>query len=104
MDQSDALAAQHTIHHTSTQDPMSTLKEALDRIREGFAAKAPESAKTIMSRATNDLRASGILDRIPKVGDMLTPFELLDTEGESVRSEDLLAKGPLVVTVYRGVW
>jgi len=83
---------------------MSTLNDRLDRIREGFVAKAPESARTIMHRATNDLRDSGILDRIPKVGSVLPAFELTDTEGVTVSSADLLSRGPLIATFYRGLW
>ena len=57
-----------------------------------------------MGNATQALRDSGILDGIPMVGSNLPAFELPDTEGQLVRSEDLLAKGPLVLTIYRGVW
>ena len=83
---------------------MTTLKERLDRIREGFEAQAPAEALAIMHRATADLSASGIMDRLPQVGSRLPAFELQDTEGEHVRSADLLARGPLVVTFYRGRW
>lgn len=83
---------------------MSTLNERLTRIRESFARSAPAEARAIMHRSTEDLRASGILDGIPAVGDALPAFELADTEGELVRSDDLLHEGPLVVTFYRGVW
>ena len=37
-------------------------------------------------------------------GDPLPPFELPNTDGALVRSGDLLANEPLVVTVYRGEW
>ncbi len=83
---------------------MSTLAERLDRIREGFEKEAPAEALAVMHRATDDLRASGITDRIPAIGETLVPFELPDTEGRTVSSTDLLASGPLVVTFYRGVW
>ncbi len=83
---------------------MSTLQERLDRIKSAFLAKAPEDAKTVMAHATQDLRDSGILTTIPAPGASLPSFELQDTTGTLVRSEDLLTKGPLVVTVYRGVW
>ena len=83
---------------------MSTLQERLDRIRTAFLAQAPEAARTIMERATEDLRTSGILDGIPRPGTTLPPFELADTEGQLVRSADLLSNGPLVVSFYRGHW
>jgi hypothetical protein len=83
---------------------MSTLKERLDRIRESFEKQAPEEALAVMHGATESLRESGIMDRIPKVGDPLPAFALPDTDGTEVRSGDLLAEGPLVVTFYRGEW
>ena len=83
---------------------MRTLNDRLTSIREKSAEKIPAEMREIMHRATDDLRASGILDGIPKVGDTLPPFELPDTDGNTIRSKDLLAKGPLVVTFYRGVW
>ncbi len=83
---------------------MSTLQARLDRIKANFVKVAPEEAKAIMARATEDFRASGVLSRIPAPGSQLTGFELPDTEGQPVRSKDLLEQGPLVVTLYRGVW
>jgi len=38
------------------------------------------------------------------VGQQVPAFELPDAEGNLVSSADLLAKGPLVVTFYRGSW
>lgn len=38
------------------------------------------------------------------VGQRVPAFELPDAEGNLVSSADLLAKGPLVVTFYRGSW
>ena len=83
---------------------MSTLQERLDRIRANFAKQAPEAARAIMGQATADLQTSGILERIPKAGDPFFPFEMPDDQGQVIRSADLLAQGPLVLTVYRGVW
>jgi hypothetical protein len=83
---------------------MSTLAERLDRIRESFEGQAPKEALAVMHRATSDLLESGIMDRIPAPGDALPAFALPDTEGSEVRSGDLLAQGPLVVTFYRGEW
>ena len=57
-----------------------------------------------MGRATNELRESGIMDRTIKVGDKLPSFTLKNANGEDVSSADLLAKGTLVLTVFRGHW
>lgn len=83
---------------------MSTLAERLDRIRESFEGQAPAEALQVMHRDTEDLRNSGILDRVPKVGDTLPAFTLPDTEGRPVSSAELLAEGPLILMFYRGTW
>ena len=83
---------------------MSTLQERLDRMKEGSAKQMPPEAKAIMSAATEELAASGIMDRIPRVGDALPSFALANHDGATVRSEELLARGPLVMTFYRGLW
>lgn len=83
---------------------MGGLKKRLDAIRAGFAKQVPVEVKEVMDRATDDLRESGIISSIPKVGNTLEPFELADADGTMVSSADLLETGPLVVTLYRGVW
>jgi len=81
-----------------------SLAERLDTMRAGAATRIPPEKRAIMQRATDDLRASGILDRVIKVGGRLPGFALSNTRDQVVRSDDLLAKGPLVVTVFRGSW
>lgn len=83
---------------------MSTLTERLQRIKTQFLEKAPPAAVAAIDRSNDDLRSSGMLGRIPKVGDVLAPFDLADTEGGRMRSSDLVGRGPLVVTFYRGGW
>ncbi|KAM0417382.1 hypothetical protein ACHAPT_012616 [Fusarium lateritium] len=39
-----------------------------------------------------------------QVGDKFPSFRLSDATGKEVSSEDLLAKGPLLITFYRGEW
>jgi hypothetical protein len=81
-----------------------TLAERLDTIRQGANRRIPPDKRAIMHRATDDLRSSGILDRVIKVGDPLPTFALKNAFGEEVRSSALLANGPLVLTVFRGSW
>ena len=83
---------------------MSTLEQRLDRIHEGFKAQAPQEVQAVMHRAVAEVRASGIMTRLPATGTALPSFELLDTGGATVRSADLLGRGPLVLTFYRGLW
>jgi hypothetical protein len=80
------------------------LVERLAAIRQGADKRIPADTRAIMHRATNDLRASGIMDHVIKVGNPLPPFELKNASGQEVRSSELLARGPLVLTVFRGSW
>jgi hypothetical protein len=81
-----------------------SLTQTLAGIREASAKRIPPERAAIMHRATEELRASGIMDRVIKVGDTLPAFALPNSYGQEVRSADLLAKGPLVLTFYRGAW
>ena len=80
------------------------LTEQLDTIRQGADKRIPSDKRAIMHRATDDLRASGILDGVIKVGDPLPAFALKNAFGQEVRSSELVVKGRLVLTVFRGSW
>lgn len=81
-----------------------SLEEKLAAIREAGAKRMPEEVRAVMGAATKELAESGILDTCIQVGDTLPAFSLLNSRGETVNSADLLAKGPVVLTVYRGEW
>ena len=69
-----------------------------------FPIKPTKEALDTMHRATAELIASGQAQRAKKAGDVAPEFTLMDPDGKPVSSRDLLAKGPLVVSFYRGVW
>jgi peroxiredoxin len=69
-----------------------------------FPLKPTREALDTMHRATADLIASGQAQRAKKAGDTAPEFTLKDPDGKPVSSRDLLAKGPLVLSFYRGVW
>lgn len=81
-----------------------TLATTLEAMREASAKRIPADKAAIMHRATEDLRAPGVMGRVIKLGDRLPPFALPNADGHEVRSADLLAKGPLVLTFFRGSW
>ena len=81
-----------------------TLQERLDAMKAQSATKLPPEAAAVARRATEDLARSGIAERARKVGEASPGFRLPDAQGELLRSQDLLARGPLVLTFYRGNW
>ena len=80
------------------------LQDKLDAIGASFANRAPPHIIAAMKQATADLVATGQAGRALKVGDRAPDFTLLGPDGKDVSSRDLLARGPLVITFYRGVW
>jgi AhpC/TSA family len=81
-----------------------SLEENLAATRAGSATRIPAERQAIMHRATEDLRKSGIMDRIVKVGARAPAFELENHDGRRVDSTELLAGGPMVISFFRGAW
>jgi peroxiredoxin len=81
------------------------LQGKLDALKVEFETNiAPPPVVEVLHRATNELIASGAQDKALKAGDVAPEFSLPDADGNLISSKALLAKGPLVVTFYRGVW
>ncbi len=81
-----------------------SLAEKLAEISVAGAKRIPEETRAIIGAATKAQRESGILDNTIKVGDTLPAFSLQNANGEMVNSADLLSKGAVVLTVFRGHW
>jgi len=86
-----------------------SLQEKLNKFRKDFESGGPPlnvSPDIIASihKATDELRASGIIERILKPDDKAPEFSMPNANGEIIHSKDLLAKGNLVVSFYRGGW
>ena len=86
-----------------------SLQAKLDAFKADFEAgrppyNVPRSVIETMHRATAALKASGLADRAIRTGDAAPAFALAEADGRPVRSEALLAQGPLVLSFYRGVW
>lgn len=81
-----------------------SLEDKLAAIRKMAETRLPPEARAIMHKATEDLRASGIMERIAKVGEVAPDFTLPNAAGEPVSLAGLRARGPAVVSFYRGRW
>jgi peroxiredoxin len=84
------------------------LQDRLDAFKADFEAgrfplKPTREALETMHRATEELIASAQAQRARKAGDTAPEFILTDPDGKPVSSRELLAKGPLVISFYRGV-
>ncbi len=80
------------------------LNRRLAEIRAEKEAARPPPATAIMAAGTETLRGSGILDRIPGVGDRAPLFARPSVAGPTVRLATLLKQGPVVLSFFRGRW
>jgi hypothetical protein len=83
---------------------MGRLQDRLDAIREAIEREAPAEIVEVVHRATRDVEAEAARRPGLKVGDVAPPFRLPDQDGNEVDSAVLLARGPLVMTFFRGHW
>jgi hypothetical protein len=81
-----------------------SLEDKLAAIREMAKTRVPPEARAVMQRAVEDLRASRIMDRVPRVGSPAPDFTLPNAAGQPVSLAGLRAQGPAVVSFYRGRW
>jgi peroxiredoxin len=81
-----------------------TLQERLDEITAQTRNLVQPERLELNERAIAELFATGIEDNLLKRGEIAPAFALPDANGKLVRSEDLLALGPLVVCFFRGRW
>ena len=85
------------------------LQERLGEFRKSFESgappyNAPHEVIETMHRATAELKATGIEQRALKLGDRAPSFTLFNQDHVQIDSSDLLDKGPLVVSFFRGHW
>src|ERR1700739_2325089 len=81
-----------------------TLSEQLADYRAGWRARVPADRKASTDQPVAHLAASGIARSAKQVGDRAPNIRLRDQHGEIFDVATLLAKGPVVVTFYRGGW
>ncbi len=79
-------------------------QEKLTRLRERIEGNLPPASVKVMHEATAALKQSGIEDRVLGVGETAPPFTLANQQGERRSLDELLARGPVVLAFYRGVW
>jgi peroxiredoxin len=78
---------------------MTTLAFQLNEVTAGI----PEAIGGRITSGVDDVTRSGVAPGLA-VGDVAPGFTLKDAVGDEVVLADLLTKGPVVVTFYRGEW
>ncbi len=81
------------------------LQDRLDAFTKDLVAsgKIPEPIFAGLMEGIREQVDGGYADRALKAGERAPAFELKDADGAAVDSAAMLARGPLVVSFYRGV-
>lgn len=81
-----------------------SLETILDQLKAGLQKRIPEDVWNTMEQRTDELASSGIMDGVITAGMPLPSFALENSNGKLVGSSELLARGAVVLTVFRGHW
>ena len=81
-----------------------SLKADIDNLIAQSSERIPPEIRSLMATDTERLKQSGIENNSLKAGDNAPSFTLPNAKGEQVSLSNLLAKGPVVLSFYRGGW
>lgn len=81
-----------------------TLAPQLKRLREDFMATVPDEIKAVLATANEKLAQSDPAKKARKVDDQAPAFSLPNVTGQIVSLAEVLTRGPVVLSFYRGGW
>ena len=81
-----------------------SLTEQLNDLKQQLGQEIPHEILVEIGQFLQGLAQSGIEKTSCQAGNKVPSFVLPNVAGEMVSSEALLAKGPMVISFYRGVW
>ena len=84
--------------------PSESLNAELNAFKAACAQDWPLEAFALVNQTLADLAQTGIQETVLKAGDVAPSFTLPDQEGRLVHAQELLARGPLVLVFYHGMW
>jgi peroxiredoxin len=88
----------------STPSTLKSLAEELTEQTQALAEKIPAEIRSKLAEATEQLKATRIEAQALNQGAQAPRFTLPNAQGRLVALNDLLAKGPVVLSFYRGGW
>ena len=81
-----------------------SLTEQLNDLKLELGEKIPREIQVEIGQFIQELIQSGIEKTCCRAGDRMPSFVLPGVSGRMVSSEDIICRGPAVLSFYRGVW
>ena len=88
----------------TTQTQNIRLSDQLEAYKQNFLKKADARKIRVFDEGVEDVAQLGITATAINQGDQYLNFTLNNAKGEAVQLSDVLARGPVVLTWYRGGW
>jgi len=80
------------------------LTEQINDLKQQLGRDIPHETLKEIGQFVQGLVQTGIEKTSCQAGDKIPAFELPNVSGRMVSSVDIVAKGPMVLSFYRGVW
>ena len=80
------------------------LTEQLNDMKQQLGREIPREILVEIGQFVENLARTDIEKTSCRAGDEIPSFSLPNVTGHMVSSGDVLAKGPMVLSFYRGVW
>lgn len=80
------------------------IEPQLQSVLDTFNKNVPEEVRNPITRSREEVQSSYDWSKAPKSGSKLPSFRLTNASGSEISSDELLAKGPILITFYRGSW
>lgn len=87
-----------------TDSNRTSLREQIASYQKEMAARLAPDVQERLSARRAALVETGIAEQALKAGQLAPDFSLPDAEGRLVTLSELLARGPIALTFYRGDW
>ncbi|MBT7409045.1 MAG: AhpC/TSA family protein [Methylococcales bacterium] len=81
-----------------------SLATQLEETLNSFVGSLSEQAQQTVGQSMQQLMESNVADNAINVGSNAPDFTLPSTQGDAVKLSELLAKGPVVISFFRGGW
>jgi hypothetical protein len=81
-----------------------SLTEQLNDLKQQLGQEIPREILMDIGQFVQGLAQSGIEKTSCQAGDSIPSFILPDASGKMVSSDEILSRGPAVLSFYRGVW
>lgn len=88
----------------AAEGTLMSLGDKLDAYWRDSARRLGPEVAQLFDTFVQNLAAGGMLDSCLKVGDRIPDFMLPSADGRLVASAELLERGPLVISFFRGDW